>query len=207
MERIIYSFFGLDLGFRHDFSALAAIDLVEDIGSQRDPVTFAFHTTRKLCVRGIRRYPLGTPYTAIPEMVRRAVRQHPAGHFGVPPKSVLAVDAGGPGLPVVELLRQARLACSLLPAIITGGNSGSLLAGGVSSVPRKELVTLLRLGLENRMLVFPTEMPLKRELIAELAAVESDGGQSKHDDMAIAIALALWAGTKRFPDLLQQEAA
>jgi hypothetical protein len=32
--------------------------------------------------------------------------------------------------------------------------------------------------------------------------IDSAGGQTKHDDMAIAIALALWAATKRQPTLL-----
>lgn len=198
MQRAKYTFFGLDLGFRNDFSAHAVIDLVEDAGNRR---------TRKFCLRGVHRFPLGTPYTHIPVKVRESVAQSLPGHFGPRPKSVLAVDAGGPGFPVVELLRQANLECVILPVVITGGAIGSSLPGGVYSVPRKELVTLLRLSLENKMLIFPADMPLKRELIAELTAIQPAGRQTRHDDMAIAIALALWAAAKRLPGLLQRQAA
>jgi hypothetical protein len=91
--------------------------------------------------------------------------------------------------------------------MITGGASGSRLSGGLYSVPRKELVSLLRLSLERRLLVFPLDLPLRDELEAELASFEAAGGQSKHDDMAIALSLALWSATRRQPAVFQQKAA
>lgn len=207
MERIQYTYFGLDLGQRNDYSAIAVIDLVEDISAHRDPVTFEFYRTHKFCLRGVHRFPLGTPYTEMPALVRECVVHPPPGHFAKLPQSVLAIDAGGPGVPVVELIRQARLDPVVLPVFITGGAMGSLLPNGMYSVPRRELVTLLRLSLENQKLVFPASMPLKDELSAEIAAIQPNGGQTKHDDMAIAIALALWSSTKRHPGLLQRQAA
>jgi len=203
MQRIQYTYFGLDLGQRNDFSAIAVIDLVEDIGANRDPVTFELHRTFRFCLRGVHRFPLGTPYTKIPSLVRRCVAQPPPGHLGRQPQSALAVDAGGPGIPVVELIRGARLDCGTLPVFITSGGMGSLLPNGIYSVPRRELVSLLRLALEEQKLVFPAGMPLKDELAAEIAALQPSGAQSEHDDMAIAIALALWASTKRHPGILQ----
>lgn len=207
MEHIKYSFLGLDLGQRNDYSAIAVIDVVEDISNRRDPVTFEFYKTTRFCLRGVHRFPLGTAYTDIPGLVRASVVQPPPGHLGARPRTTLAVDAGGPGLPVVELLRRAGLDCGILPAIITGGAMGSLMPGGIYSVPRRALVSLIRVALESQMLVFPANLPLREELTAELVALEPAGGQSKHDDMAIAIALALWATTIRQPGLLQKKAA
>jgi hypothetical protein len=207
MELVKATFSGLDLGQRNDHSALAIVDVVEITSPRRDPVTFAFGKSHRFDVRSVSRIPLGTPYTEIPTIVRENLHRPPLNHLGARPRTTLAVDAGGPGLPVVDLLRQARLDCSLLPAVITGGNSGSSLHGGLHSVPRKELVSLLRIAIESRILVFPANLPLKEELAAELRAIEPNGGQSKHDDMAIAIALALWASNIRLPGLILQRRA
>jgi hypothetical protein len=163
---------GLDLGQRNDQSALAILDIVEEIGTERDPVTFAFQRSQHFYLRSLTRFPRGTRYIDTPELVREVIAVPPPGYLGRRLDEVLAVDAGGPGMAVVELLRQLKLHAAIMPAVITGG--------------------------------FPADMPLKDSLAAELAAVEPDGGQSAHDDMAIAIALALWAATKRFPSLLRR---
>ena len=65
----------------------------------------------------------------------------------------------------------------------------------------------VRLALERELLVFPTDLPLRDELTTELASIESAGGQSKHDDMAIALALALWSATRRQPAAFKDRAA
>jgi hypothetical protein len=208
MELVLSTLSGLDLGQRNDHSALAILDVVEVTSPRRDPVTFAYGKSYRFDVRSVSRIPLGTPYTEIPTIVRENLHRPPLNHLGERrPATTLAVDAGGPGLPVVELLRQARLDCYILPAVITGGNAGSSLPGGIYSVPRKELVSLLRIAIESRILVFPANLPLKEELAAELRAIEPNGGQSKHDDMAIAISLALWASNIRIPGLIQQHRA
>lgn len=204
MERIEFNFSGLDLGQRNDYSAMALLDLVEVTSTQRDPVSWELIKTRNLRLRGLHRFPLGTAYTEIPKLVRMAIVTPPPGHFGRQINSTLAIDGGGPGLPVIDMIRKERIPCSILPAIITGAGMGSRLGGGLYSVPRRELVSLLRLSLEMRMLIFPSDLPLRDELKQELVNIDTAGGQSKHDDMAIAIALALWAATKRHPALLQR---
>lgn len=207
MQRINYTYAGLDLGQRNDYSTIAVLDLVEEISNQRNPVNYEFITRRILHLRGLHRFPLGTPYTEIPSLVRSAIVTPPVGHFGALPKTTLAIDAGGPGLPVIELVRQAKVPCNILPAMITGGAMGNYLAGSIYSVPRRDLVTHLRTALENQVLVFPQDLPMREALKQELLNIESAGGQSKHDDMAIAIALALWATTIRMPSLLGNLAA
>lgn len=204
MRNLQSTVMGLDLGQRNDQSALAILDIVEEIGTERDPVTFAFQRSQHLYLRSLTRFPRGTRYIDTPELVREVITVPPPGYLGRRLDEVLAVDAGGPGMAVVELLRQLKLHAAIMPAVITGGTIGSPLGGGIHSIPRRTLVNLLRFALESRQLVFPADMPLKDSLAAELAAVEPDGGQSAHDDMAIAIALALWAATKRFPSLLRR---
>lgn len=205
MERIEYNFSGLDLGQRNDYSAIALLDVVEVTSNQRDPVSWEFIKTRNFRLRGLHRFPLGTPYTEIPKLVRRAIVTPPPGHFGRQINTTLAIDGGGPGLPVIDMIRKEKMPCSILPAIITGAGLGSRLGGGLYSVPRRELVTLLRVALETRLLIFPSDLPLRDELKEELVNIDSTGGQTKHDDMAIAIALALWGATKRQPSLLQRK--
>lgn len=201
MPNFLHTYLGLDLGQRTDHSALAVLDVVEVVGHRRDPVTFALKRSQHLNLRVLTRYPLGTPYTGIPDHVRRALVNQPAGHFGPPLQGTLAIDAGGPGLPVVELVRGARLGVTLMPVIITGSGPGSHLNGGVYTVPRRELVSLVRIALESGILFFPPALPLRDDLTAELAALESTGGQSHHDDLAIALALALWATRRHHPTL------
>ena len=201
MQNFLYTYLGLDLGQRTDYSALAVVDVVQVVGARRDPVTFALETSQHLNLRMLTRYPLGTPYTEIPDRVRHALVNQPAGHFGPPLQGTLAIDAGGPGLPVVDLIRQARLGCTLMPAIITGSGPGTNRSGGIYTVPRRELVSLLRIALESGKLLFPPHMTLRDELATELSALESGGGQSHHDDLAMALALAIWATRHRHPDL------
>ncbi len=204
MLTIKHTSIGLDLGQRNDHTAVAIIDLAESVSFQRDPVTFEFLRTHRLLLRGLRRLPLGTLYTDIPEKVRESIVDPPPGHLGPRPRVTLAIDAGGPGLPVVDLFRQARYDCGILPAIITGVGVGGSLPGGTYSVPRRELVSLVRIALESGMLVFPADLPLKKELALELKNMDPAGGQSQHDDMAVALALALWGLNIRFPGVIRR---
>ncbi|MBI2687310.1 MAG: hypothetical protein HYX27_13405 [Acidobacteria bacterium] len=207
MQNIHCTFVGLDLGQRNDYSAVAIIDVVEETSNRRDPVTFAFYQTTRLHLRAIERVSLGASPGEIPSKIRPVVLKPPPGHFGSRLSITLAVDAGGPGVPVLEMLRQSRLDCHILGASIAANGTGVQLPNGNYSVSRSELTGMLRFVLENRLLVFPAELPLRDELAGELAAIESQSGQSKHDDMAMAIALALWAIPKRQPTLFERLAA
>ena len=61
-----------------------------------------------LHVRYVERVPLGTPYAAVVEYVRRV-----QSHAQLWKHRQLVVDATGLGAPVVEMLRQAGLECQM----------------------------------------------------------------------------------------------
>jgi hypothetical protein len=87
-----------------------------ELTGEFDPAVFAWRKQVALRLRYLERVPLGTPYPDIVERVRRTTRAPElAGRRHV------AVDATGVGRPVVDMLRNAGLGATTLPAIITGG--------------------------------------------------------------------------------------
>ena len=106
----------------------------------------------------------------------------------------VVVDGTGVGPPVVDMLRRAGMTCSVIPILITGGAKPSTgLAGGYESVPRSVLLTALQvLVQQGRLRVAPgcrEAQTLRRELLG-LKLVGP--GSEEHDDLAIAVALAIW---------------
>ncbi len=76
-----------------------------DLGQAQDPSAIGIVEGREveLHLRYLERLPLGTPYPAVVEHVSGLVQALPA-------RSALVVDAGGPGRPVVDLMRERGLA-------------------------------------------------------------------------------------------------
>jgi hypothetical protein len=85
-------FLGLDLGQRHDFTALAILDRTVSLTGHTDPVTFQRETTTSLCFRHLHRYPAGTPYTTITAHLARLVSSPQLSG-----RSTLVLDATGIG--------------------------------------------------------------------------------------------------------------
>ena len=106
----------------------------------------------RLVVRHLERMPLGTPYLKVARRVAEvAGRQVLAG------KKVLAVDATGMGMRVVEMLVAERSACEVTPVMLTGGVAEHH-DGRVWHVPKvnfmaglKEMLELGELGIARRM--------------------------------------------------------
>src|ERR1039458_8293668 len=106
-------YLGIDLGKRHDHTAMAVVEKVKDM----------------LLVRHLERVPLGTPYTGVVARVVEIVQQ-----LG---RCVGVVDDTGVGKPVVDALRRAVLGCEITAVTITGGERQSR-AGLRSSVPKQD---------------------------------------------------------------------
>lgn len=190
------AFLGLDLGQRRDYTAIAAI-AVTDVILGQEPVAYNFIRRTELRIVHLARIPLGSPYSELPSVLHRVVDQ--TRHFANA-KPTLAVDATGPGTPVIEMIRNAGLDSSLLPAIITGGESSARKpVNGVYSVARKDLLSILRVAIETGRLKGAPSMPLKDELLAELRTLEAESASHarNHDDLVFAVALALWAAKIR----------
>jgi hypothetical protein len=189
---------GLDLGQRQDFSALAVVEREE----QRFTMVPA---ARELSVRHLERMGLGTPY---PQIVKRVceVMRHPKMAGGCR----LVVDATGVGAPVVDLLRSAGLGVSLTTVTITGGERAQG-QGERWHVPRHDLLAGLEVLLEAGELKISKRLREAERLVRELEAMRpgSGNGGGEHDDLAFAVALAVWRarraenrfGTMRLPGI------
>jgi hypothetical protein len=181
---------GLDLGFSQDPTALAIVEeMVRPTGGY-DHVNFRDEMETVLVLRHIQAYPLRTPYRDVAGLVERELSLYPTTEM-----PCLAVDASGVGLPVVELLRESRLAADVMPIAITSGQAVGRLAHA-TTVPKHVLLHNMRRMFEMGELRIPATGPGVSELMEELVAL-GVGGSAQHDDLAYALALALWAARPR----------
>ena len=117
---------GLDLGQRHDPTAIAVVERIELAQAWQ---ATEFHSLR---VRHLERAPLGTPYPGVVARVREIVQK--LQKLG---PCALAVDGTGVGAPVVDMLRAARIGCDIAAVTITGGEKQRNNGAGWS-VPESE---------------------------------------------------------------------
>jgi len=197
---------GFDLGQRRDFTALTTLSCEWTIEG-RDPVSWDWIRVPRLILRDIERFPLGTSYLLYTQVLDDRL-SHIAGLVPpwTTPNVTLIVDAGGPGAPVVDELRRARLNLTLKPLVITAGHEPGVTSGGWLTVPRKVLLTNLILLIDHGKLVTPKELedwPILLEEMLDLNAVTSHPNKtSNHDDMVMSLALGAWQATRQHPELL-----
>jgi hypothetical protein len=186
---------GLDLGQGSDPTALAIAEQVKREDSLRE---YSF--------RHLQRWPLGTPYTT-PEGAQNGIIEDMADLINeLPRKAILVVDATGCGRSVMDMVRRARLPISkLVPVNITGGHQVTS-GGGFRNVPKKDLVGVVQTCLQGRRLKVAPGLReaklLTRELQTFKTRVSVGTGneileawrERDHDDLVLAVALAVWAG-------------
>lgn len=181
---------GLDPGQSHDPTALALIEY----DNQNDPV---------YRLRALHRFPLNTPYTHLPKALEPRLRTEPlAKHTN------LAVDATGVGAAVVENFRDQLLATPLFAITIT---SGSTVTGDPRNphVPKEDLISTTSVVLEQGRLRIAATMRDTQPLIDELLDYRRNttprgndtyaAATGKHDDLVLALSLALWTAENRSP--------
>lgn len=175
---------GLDLGQAQDYTALVTVEQKDD---RHDVVD-------------IKRYPLGTPYPAIVASVQEMLAQPTLRD------AALVVDATGVGRPVVDMFRADG--CTPTPVMITGGTHAHRDDNGYWLVPKKELVSAVQVGLQTGTLKIARSLERAQMLAQELtqfqtkittAANDIYGAwrEGQHDDMVLALALALWYAPRR----------
>jgi hypothetical protein len=184
-------FIGLDLGQKRDFSALAVVERLPGPSPE-------YH------VRHLERLNLSTPYPVVAARARDLVAM-----TALQGKTELVVDATGVGVPVLDLLRAHGL--RPVAITITGGHSTSGL-GAHLHVPKRALIATLVALFEAGRVGIAAGIPNSAELIEELLNVqvkinrrtrqESYGakGKQRHDDLVLALALAVWYGEKAHAD-------
>jgi hypothetical protein len=182
---------GLDLGQVGDFSALC---ITERVAGQtaREPARYR--------LQKIRRFDLGTPYTAVCERVAQV--------FSVPPLAgtVLAVDGSGVGRALVDMLRRQHTKARLEPIVITGGHNSSRGADGYFHVPKKDLVAVLHVVLGSGRLEVASDLPERQLLLKELRDFKVyvtksaneiyEAREGQNDDLVLAVAMAIWIGER-----------
>ena len=163
-----------------------------DIGQAQNPTALAVlkATPGDHQIRHLERLPLGTSYPAVAERI--------SGLTMALPNPDLVVDATGVGRPVVDQLRATGL--DPIAVTITAGKE-TVCNGGGWHVPKKELVRSLAVAIEGGRLRVAKRIPdaaaLVRELKAFVATIGDAGrtrfaGQAEHDDLVVAVALAVW---------------
>lgn len=192
-------FVGLDLGQAQDYTAVIVIerDQKQPVNVHPETVSQAGMKARPAYnLRHIERFPLNTPYTRIAKGMKKMMTT-PEMLEG----SCLIVDATGVGKAVVDLLTQEGL--FLYPVTITGGEKVNR-DGNAFTVPKRDLVAVLQVLLQNERLQISAELPLAQTLVKELldfkmkidarTAHESFGAwrEGAHDDLVLATALAAW---------------
>ena len=178
-------FVGLDLGQTSDPTAVAVLE--------RGGIPPAYD----YAVRHLKRYQLGTAYTAIiPDVVALCNMPPLAGNCA------LVADQTGVGRPIVEML-QASTSVLVKPVTITAGHTARQMEDLSYHVPKKDLVAVLQVLLQGRRLKVAGGLPLAELLVKELtnfkvkitAAMNETFGawrEGSHDDLVLAVALACW---------------
>jgi hypothetical protein len=182
---------GLDLGQASDPTALAMLEQIPKPGGNR-----------YIC-RGLRQFHLGTPYFQQAEQLRVLAKTVPS-----MPGSVLVVDHTAVGIPVLEIFRNANLPFSIWGITITGGNKVSMEEFGNVHVPKKHLVGSLVSVFQSKRLEFAPSAHaaiLVKELQNFKIKLTTTGNEQfehwregDHDDLVLAVAMAVWFG-ENFP--------
>ena len=193
----LHTFFGLDLGRRQDPSALAILERRHDYTGRRDPVTYELELKLRFVLRHVETFPLGLPYFEIVNRIRKLLQI-------ADPLKTLVVDASGVGAPIVEAFRAARLGAGLIPITITGSGQPHPDPHGGYLVPRRDLISNLRMMMERGLFRIPPGIHQKDALVKELIHFKDHQG-SHHDDLAISVTLAAWQATRGIAPLLQSQ--
>jgi hypothetical protein len=203
-QKISHLYFGLDLGKRQDYSALAVIEYAREFEMVRNPVNWALDQVMDdptYSIRHLDRIPLGTKYTEVAlrvqqMLVRAAQKNHDC---------TLIVDATGVGQPVVEMFYGLPRRATLIPVVITGGETESR-TKEEWRVPKQDLLAGLQLMLESETLAIAEGLQFSRALEEELIAFRGSFRKKRsddqpadryttereHDDLVLAVALATW---------------
>ena len=176
---------GVDIGQSVDWTAIIIIDQVNT----------GFHA------RFIERPPRGTPYPVVIRGVN-TIMERKGREF-----AELVVDATGVGRPIVEQMWESGL--SPVPVVITAGHN-EIHDGWSYRVPKRNLVSSSQYILQNGMLSIPKGHKLATTMVSELRnfKVKIDpktahdsyaaGRESEHDDLVLALCLALWRAQKYY---------
>jgi hypothetical protein len=188
------TYLGLDLGESNDYTAIVVLEVE---GSAADRVYSLRHLDRW---RGI-------PYHEGVEKVRRVVD---ALDPDARRSGRLMIDMTGVGAMPVEEYRRAGMNIYIEPIFIHGGDevTRNPKDSHVYRVPKRDLVSVVQVVLETSRLRIAASLPLAKILHDELRNFKRNidpvtahdsyaaGRDGEHDDLVLAVAMALWEAEK-----------
>ena len=200
---------GLDLGQSADYTALA---VVQSVKGRTEGGSFK----TGLHLRHLERYPLRTSYTTIADGVvgvmgskaLNADEYDPARPRVARPKVELLVDKTGVGRGVTDILKERGLRFT---GIVIHGGESTHKTDGAHHVPKKDLVAALEVPFDRGTLKIAEGLELWPALREELQAFRRKQNpktahvsfehwrDSDHDDLVLAVAMACWGATSRWP--------
>jgi hypothetical protein len=189
-------FLGVDLGQVEDYTAIVAIEKVEE---SHEPSQYGDNTPPSYHVRLIERI-RRTPYHIIAGHVKDMLNQPPLCE-----NSKLVVDATGVGRPVIDEMR--RIGLTPVAILITSGEIARWESGFLFT-PKRDLVTSLQLVLQGGRLRVAEGLTLAQELVKELLtfqvkitpqAHETFGvwRSGAHDDLVLATAMGIYYSERK----------
>jgi hypothetical protein len=175
-----------------------------DLGPPGEPTGFAVLERADLDpqepqyrLRHVNRFPPGTPFPLIVEMVAARARTTELHD------SPMIVDCTAVGQVVLNHLRRALPAQAVNAVVIGAGHSLQLAEGIGWMVPKKDLVSALQMVLQTRRLKVAPDLADAGVLATELAnfrlrrvpvgdAATAEWREGLHDDLVLAVALTCW---------------
>jgi terminase large subunit-like protein len=190
-----------------------------DLGQRVDPTAIAVaewerrERERHALIRHLERLPLGTSYPHVVTRLRSVV----AGVVDRTQRRPLVyVDATGVGMPVVDLLREARLGADLRACFFTFGDHRTV-ANGEVRIGKAWLVSRLQALLQTGRIHLPQTSEaeaLAQELLDYHINVDPDGDAKfgafsvgAHDDLVTALGLACQDQTNGWEEFFAKELA
>jgi len=194
-------FIGADIGKSADPTAIIAVECYRpERLNPREPWPEVSHR-----IRWIERVPLGTDYPRVVDKIASIAEAAQANGYG---NTTILLDATGVGRPVVDMLRR-RTSIALRAITFTGAEKASRAGSYEWNVPKIDLVTALEVVMQTRRLECVPDCPLQQDLGAELSTFDfsiSDRGHASyeaasgnHDDLVMALCLAVWWGERGSP--------
>ena len=187
-------FIGVDLGKLGSASAIVVLERLEEWPGALTEVLRGEGPRKRYVVRQAERFALGTEYRLVVLRLKQVVERVQA----MGRTCIVVVDEGGPGVPVVERMREVGMGCSILGYMITSGEQAS-----GRTVPRALLLTKMQLMMQSGELEIAAGCRDGEQLERELVNLQlrkrasGGGGGGESDDLALALALACWKARVR----------
>jgi hypothetical protein len=192
---------GVDIGKHQDHTAIVVVEDALVAPGTQDKVTFERQVRREMYVRKVERLRLKTEYDKVIERVGQVLDAEEMQGSNV----FLSVDATSVGEYVTECMRKEYRAkrVGITEVLITGGMTQHW-EGRRFHISRNALLDRLSLTLERGELALPKGLRGMDLLQEELRGLRRTAGWKlmprweclgEHDDLAMALAMALWSAS------------